>query len=130
MKLVKQTDEYTIYQRRDERYAVEDANKQPVNGDAKVRILVEEDLIKAAIPAGAFSVCVIVDGGDAPLLQDSNLVRVADSQVLLVLQKSLWKRDQDAEKAEHAERADAEQQRVLRAYQVPQPPVGAQHPTC
>lgn len=51
MKLVKKTDEYTIYQRRDERYAVQDADKNPVNGAEKVRILVEEDLIKAAVPA-------------------------------------------------------------------------------
>jgi len=51
MKLVKKTDEYTILQRSDNRYAVKDANKNPVNGDEKVRILVEEGLIKAAVPA-------------------------------------------------------------------------------
>lgn len=51
MKLVKKTDEYTVYQRRDERYAVKDAQNNPVNGPDKVRILVEEDLIKAAVPA-------------------------------------------------------------------------------
>ena len=50
MKLVKKTDEYSIYQRGDNRYAVRDANKQPVNGDDKARILVQEDLIKAALP--------------------------------------------------------------------------------
>ena len=51
MKLVKKTDDYSIYQRGDKRYAVEDAHKLPVNGDDKVRILVEEGLVKAAIPA-------------------------------------------------------------------------------
>ena len=51
MKLVKKTDEYSIYLRSDERYAVKDAHKNPVNGDDKVRILVEEGLIKAALPA-------------------------------------------------------------------------------
>ena len=51
MKLVKQTDEYSIYQRGDERYAVKDANKQSVNGVEKIRILVEEELIKATVPA-------------------------------------------------------------------------------
>jgi hypothetical protein len=51
MKLVKKTAEYSIYQRGDERYAVMDANKLPVNGDEKVRILVAEDLIKATLPA-------------------------------------------------------------------------------
>ena len=51
MKLVKKTDEYTILQRSDNRYAVKDASKNPVNGDEKVRILAEEGLIKAAAPA-------------------------------------------------------------------------------
>ena len=51
MKLVKKTDEYTIFQRRDERYAVIDAQKRPVIGDGKVRILVAEELVKAAVPA-------------------------------------------------------------------------------
>ncbi len=52
MKLVKKTDEYSIYKRRDDRYAVEDAAKKPVNGEAKVKILVAEGLveIKGAAP--------------------------------------------------------------------------------
>ena len=51
MKIVKKTADYTIYQRGDERYAVQDASKTAINGDDKVRILVEEGLIKAALPA-------------------------------------------------------------------------------
>ena len=51
MKLIKKTTEYTIYQRGDERYAVKDANRQPVNGEEKVRILVAEDLIKVTAPS-------------------------------------------------------------------------------
>jgi hypothetical protein len=51
MKLVKKTAEYTIYKRGDERYAVEDAGKNPVNGDEKVRILVAEELLKVSLPA-------------------------------------------------------------------------------
>ncbi|MCX2975971.1 hypothetical protein [Candidatus Marimicrobium litorale] len=51
MKLIKNTDEYTIYQRRDGRYAVKNADRGAVNGDEKVRILLEEELIKAAAPA-------------------------------------------------------------------------------
>ena len=51
MKLVKKTADYSIYQRGDERYAVCDANKKPVNGDEKVRILLAEELIKATLPA-------------------------------------------------------------------------------
>ena len=50
MKLVKKTDEYSIYQRGDNRYAVKDANKQPVNAEEKVRILVEAELLKVAVP--------------------------------------------------------------------------------
>ncbi len=51
MKLVKTTPQYSIYRRGDERYAVKDANKKSVNGEAKARILLAEDLIKIALPA-------------------------------------------------------------------------------
>lgn len=51
MKLVKKTDEYSIYLRGDKRYAVEDARKKPVNGAEKVRILVAESLVRVAAPA-------------------------------------------------------------------------------
>ena len=51
MKLVKKTAEYTIYQRSDNRYAVKDGNKKSINGEEKVRILLAEELIKAALPA-------------------------------------------------------------------------------
>ena len=47
MKLVTRTDDYTIYQRRDSRYAVQDANKAPINGDDKVAILLKHELVKA-----------------------------------------------------------------------------------
>jgi len=50
MKVVVKNDEYTIYQRRDGRYAVEGADKKAINGDDKVAILVANDLIKAALP--------------------------------------------------------------------------------
>ena len=50
MKVVARTDEYTIYQRRDERYAVKDADKQAVNGRAKVEILLKHELIVATLP--------------------------------------------------------------------------------
>lgn len=46
MKTVKQTAEYTIVQRRDNRYAVRGADKKWINGEAKVEILVKEGLIK------------------------------------------------------------------------------------
>ena len=50
MKVVTKTDEYTIFQRRDSRYAVKDAARQWVNGAAKVAILLEHELISAAPP--------------------------------------------------------------------------------
>jgi hypothetical protein len=51
MKLVKKTADYSIYKRSDDRYAVKDANKQAVNGEEKVKILLAEELIKVAVPA-------------------------------------------------------------------------------
>lgn len=50
MKVVKKTDEYTIFQRRDKRYAVQDADRKPVNGAEKARILSAEGLIKIPEP--------------------------------------------------------------------------------
>jgi len=51
MKLIKKTDEYSIFQRGDERYAVKDAAKKPVNGEEKVKVLLAEGLIKVTEPA-------------------------------------------------------------------------------
>ena len=50
MKVVASTDEYTIYQRRDERYAVRDADRRPINGAEKVAILLKHELIVAPAP--------------------------------------------------------------------------------
>ena len=53
MRLIKKMAEYKIFMRGDDRYAVQDANGKPVNGEEKVRILVEEDLIKVTLPSPA-----------------------------------------------------------------------------
>ena len=53
MKVVKKTDEYTILQRRDKRYAIKDAHKKSVNGDEKAKILLAEGLIKIPEPKTA-----------------------------------------------------------------------------
>lgn len=53
MKVVKKTDEYTIFQRRDNRYAVQDASKKAVNGEDKAKILLAEGLIKIPEPKTA-----------------------------------------------------------------------------
>ncbi len=50
MKLVKKTAEYSIYRRGDDRYAVKDADKNAVNAEDKVRILLAEGLITAPPP--------------------------------------------------------------------------------
>ena len=51
MKVVVTNDEYTIYQRRDGRYAVEGVDKKPINGDEKVTILLANELISVTPPA-------------------------------------------------------------------------------
>ncbi len=50
MKVIAKTDEYTIYQKRNERYAVKSAARAWVNGDEKVAILLEHKLIEAPAP--------------------------------------------------------------------------------
>ena len=47
MKVVKSTAEYTIYQKRNQRYGVKGSNSKWLNGDDKVKILLAEKLIKA-----------------------------------------------------------------------------------
>ncbi|WP_295578291.1 hypothetical protein [uncultured Lamprocystis sp.] len=52
MQQVKQTAEYTVFQKKSGRYAVQ-ANakgKKWLNGDDKVRILVDEQLVKVMTP--------------------------------------------------------------------------------
>jgi len=49
MKLIKKTAEYTIFQRRDNRYAIKTKSGW-VNGDAKVEILYKEELLKKPEP--------------------------------------------------------------------------------
>ncbi|MGB1111399.1 MAG: hypothetical protein ACPG4N_13645, partial [Gammaproteobacteria bacterium] len=46
MKVVKQTDEYTILARRDGRHAVKSADRQFIHGEEKTKILLAEGLIK------------------------------------------------------------------------------------
>ena len=67
MKLIKKTAEYKVLMRGDDRYAVQDASGKPVNGEEKVRILVEEDLIKVTLPSPKEVVAEsedTADGGD------------------------------------------------------------------
>jgi len=50
MKVVKRTADYTVYQKRSERYAVKGADKAYINGDEKAKILLAEGLIKVVLP--------------------------------------------------------------------------------
>jgi len=49
MKVVKRTADYTVYQKRSERYAVQGPDKAWINGYDKAKILLEEGLIKAVL---------------------------------------------------------------------------------
>ena len=51
MKVIKKTKEYTIYQKSSGRYAVKDSDKNWVNADEKIKILLAEALIKAVMPS-------------------------------------------------------------------------------
>jgi hypothetical protein len=53
VKVVKKTDEYTIYEKRSGRLAIKDANKNWINGEDKVKILVEEKLLEVKLPEPA-----------------------------------------------------------------------------
>jgi hypothetical protein len=53
MKVVKKTAEYRISRRRDGRYAVQGVDRNPINGDDKVRILLAEGLVEAPAPKAA-----------------------------------------------------------------------------
>jgi len=53
MKVVKKTDEYAILKRRDNRFAVVDNNKRPINGEDQAKILSAEGMIKIPEPKAA-----------------------------------------------------------------------------
>ena len=51
MKVVKKAPEYTVYEKRSKRYAVMDSDKKWINGEDKIKILLEEKLIEVKLPA-------------------------------------------------------------------------------
>ncbi len=51
MKLIKKTKDYTIYQKRNGRYGVQNMAKKWINGEDKVKILSSEKLIKLSAAA-------------------------------------------------------------------------------
>ncbi len=71
MKLVKKTAEYSIYQRRDNRYAVKSAAKNAVNGEEKVKILLAESLITAPEPKAPEPEAVEEEAADEAPAEDA-----------------------------------------------------------
>jgi hypothetical protein len=65
MKVLQKTDEYTIYQKRSGRYAVEGADKKIINGDEKVSILVAAGVVKQAVAKPAPVEEVVVEEAPA-----------------------------------------------------------------
>lgn len=65
MKVVKKTAEYTVYQKRNERYAVKGTDKKFINGEEKAKILLAEELIKLSEPAAPAEEAPAEDAGDA-----------------------------------------------------------------
>ncbi len=53
MKVIAETDQYTIFQKRNQRYGVRRADRAWINGEEKVSILLEHKLIEAAAPKPA-----------------------------------------------------------------------------
>lgn len=50
MQVVTRTDEYTIYKKRNQRYAVRNKDREWVRGDDKVAVLLAHNLIEAPTP--------------------------------------------------------------------------------
>ena len=53
MKVILRTKQHTVYEKQSGRFAVKDAEKNWVNGDDKVAVLLAEGLVKTAPPAVA-----------------------------------------------------------------------------
>lgn len=51
MKVILRTKQHTVYKKKSGRFAVKDAEKNWVNGDDKVAVLLAEGLVKTAPPA-------------------------------------------------------------------------------
>jgi hypothetical protein len=78
MTLIKKTENYKIYLRGDKRYAVQDSSGKPVNGEEKVRILIEEDLIKVAVPTEAPAEEAVVE--QAPAAEEAPAEEPAEEE--------------------------------------------------
>ena len=103
MKVIASTDEYTIYQRRDNRYAVKDASKQPVNGDAKVAILLKHELIVAPEPKAP-------EPEEEPAAEDTEAAAEADAGEAEAAEEAETAEEAEAEAAEEAPAEDGDEE--------------------
>lgn len=71
MKVVASTDEYTVYLRRDGRHAIKSSAKVSINGEEKVRILLEHGLITAPAPKAAEPEEAPADEADASTAENA-----------------------------------------------------------
>jgi len=53
MKAIKKTAEYTVFERKDKRYAVQSNKRKAINGEEKINILIAEGLREAPKPKPA-----------------------------------------------------------------------------
>lgn len=79
MQVVARTAEYTIYQKRSQRYAVQSKDKQWLNGDDKVAVLRSHDLIKAPAPKAPEPEAAAEETADAESSESSDAGDAGDA---------------------------------------------------
>ena len=110
MKVVASTDEYTIYLRRDGRHAVKSNDGVAINGDAKVRILLEHELIVAAIPKEPDSEPEVADESEAVAGEaEAEEAEEAEEAVEAEAEETAEADEGEAEEAVEAEEAETEE---------------------
>jgi len=67
MKVILRTKQHTVYKKKSGRFAVKDAEKNWVNGDDKVAVLLAEGLVKTAPPAVAEAPVAEAPVAEAPV---------------------------------------------------------------
>ncbi|MDE0746823.1 MAG: hypothetical protein OSB23_03525, partial [Porticoccaceae bacterium] len=92
MKVIKKTKDYVVYQKSSGRYAVKDANRNWVNADEKIKILLGEGLIKAVMPA-------------APVVEEAPVEEVAAVEEAPVVEEAPAAEEAPAEEVTAVEEA-------------------------
>ena len=108
MKVKLKTDEYTIFERRDGRFAIQDVLGKPVNGAEKIEILLQHELIDAVLPAkeepsSEETAEEIPAGSDESVEASANQEETGDEAEELVAEKVDTEAEPDSEPEEKAE---------------------------